>query len=82
MLKCSRFIFFSSPDGCFYCEWPKNENCGKIEETKGLSSIKVGQAATFTIDAFPKNKYVGVVDEISPVSVDSGVIFSISDKDL
>lgn len=53
---------------------------GKIEETKGLSSIKVGQAATFTIDAFPKNKYVGVVDEISPVSVDSGVIFSISDK--
>lgn len=53
---------------------------GKIEETKGLSSIKVGQAATFTIDAFPKNTYVGVVDEISPVSIDSGIIFSISDK--
>ena len=53
---------------------------GKIEETKGLSSIKIGQAATFTVDAFPKNKYVGIVNEISSVSIDSGIIFSISDK--
>jgi len=53
---------------------------GKIEETKGLDTIKVGQRATFTIDAFPDNEYDGVVNEISPVSNNSGVLFSISDK--
>lgn len=53
---------------------------GKIEETKGLDSIKVGQRATFTVDTFPNNEYEGVVDEISPVSNNSGVLFSISDK--
>lgn len=53
---------------------------GKIDETKGLDSIKVGQRATFTVDTFPSNKYEGVVDEISPVSNNSGVLFSISDK--
>ena len=53
---------------------------GKIEETKGLDSIKVGQRATFTVDTFPDNEYEGAVYEISPVSNNSGVLFSISDK--
>jgi multidrug resistance efflux pump len=53
---------------------------GKIEETKGLDSIKVGQPATFTVDTFPDNEYEGIVDEISPVSNNSGILFSISDK--
>ncbi len=53
---------------------------GKIEETKGLDSIKVGQRATFTVDTFSSKEYEGVVDEISPVSNNSGVLFSISDK--
>ncbi len=53
---------------------------GKIDETKGLADIKVGQRATFTVDTFPNNKYEGVVDEVSPVSNDTGIIFSISDK--
>ncbi|MFA5932406.1 MAG: HlyD family efflux transporter periplasmic adaptor subunit [Candidatus Paceibacterota bacterium] len=53
---------------------------GKIEETKGLDSIKVGQRATFTVDTFPSNEYEGIVYEISPVSNNSGILFSISDK--
>jgi multidrug resistance efflux pump len=53
---------------------------GQIEETKGLSSLSVGQRATFSVDAFPGKTYEGVVDEISPVSNDNGVIFSISDE--
>jgi len=53
---------------------------GQIEETKGLSSLKEGQRATFTVDAFPDKNYEGVVDQISPVSSDNGVVFSISDK--
>ncbi len=53
---------------------------GQIEETKGLSSLKTGQRAVFTVDAFPGKNYEGVLDEISPVSSDNGVVFSISDK--
>jgi multidrug resistance efflux pump len=53
---------------------------GQIEETKGLNSLKVGQRATFSVDAFPGKIYIGVVDEISPVSNDNGIIFSISDQ--
>jgi multidrug resistance efflux pump len=52
---------------------------GTVEETKGLNSLAVGQLATFTVDAFPGKTYQGVVDEISPVSADNGIIFSISD---
>jgi multidrug resistance efflux pump len=51
-----------------------------IDETKGLSKIKPGQRVTFTVDAFPGKTYAGTVDEISPVSNDAGVAFSISDK--
>ncbi len=52
---------------------------GQIEETKGLSSIKAGQRATFSVDAFPGKTYEGVVDQVSAVSDDSGIVFSISD---
>ena len=53
---------------------------GEVEETKGLSSLKSGQRAIFTVDALPGKNYNGVVDQISPVSIDNAVIFSISDK--
>jgi multidrug resistance efflux pump len=53
---------------------------GQIDETKGLNIIKSGQRATFSVDAFSGKTYEGVVDEISPVSNDNGIVFSISDK--
>ena len=53
---------------------------GKIDEDKGLVDIKVGQLATFTVDAFGNKKFSGIVSEISPMSNQSGVIFNISDK--
>jgi multidrug resistance efflux pump len=53
---------------------------GQIDETKGLSSLKAGQRATFTVDAFSGKSYDGIVDQISPVSNDNGIVFSISDK--
>ena len=53
---------------------------GKIDENKGLSDIEVGQVVTFTVDAFGNKKFQGIVEEISPVSDQSGVVFSISDK--
>lgn len=53
---------------------------GQIDETKGLNRLAVGQEATFSVDAFPGKTYKGILDEISPVSNDNGVIFSISDQ--
>jgi len=53
---------------------------GTIDETKGLNKIQPGQRVSFTVDAFPGKKYEGTVDEVSPVSDDAGVAFSISDK--
>ncbi len=53
---------------------------GKIDENKGLSDIKVGQVATFTVDAFGNKKFLGIVEQINPTSDQSGVVFSISDK--
>jgi len=53
---------------------------GQIEETKGLDSLKAGQRAIFSVDAFPGKTYEGIVDEISPVSDDTGVVFDISDQ--
>lgn len=52
---------------------------GQVDETKGLASIAAGQRATFSVDAFPGRVYEGVVDQVSPVSDDNGIIFSISD---
>ena len=53
---------------------------GSLDETKGLSELKEGQRASFTVDAFPDKTYEGTVDEVSPVSSDTGIAFSISDK--
>lgn len=53
---------------------------GQIEENKGLADIRIGQQASFTVDAFGSKSYDGFVDEISPTSHDSGVVFNISDQ--
>jgi len=52
---------------------------GTIDENKGLSKIHVGQLASFTVDAFGGKQYQGVVDEVSPSSNQSDVVFNISD---
>lgn len=53
---------------------------GQVEEDKGLSSIKVGDPAKFTVDAFGTRVFTGVVSEVSPTSRTGDVVFSISDK--
>lgn len=53
---------------------------GQVQEDKGFADIKVGQPATFTIDAFGGKQFTGVVDEIAPVSNAGDVVFSVSDK--
>jgi multidrug resistance efflux pump len=52
----------------------------KIDEDKGLSEIRIGQTAKFTVDAFSSKEYEGVVDSISPVSSEGDIVFNISDK--
>lgn len=51
---------------------------GHIDENKGLSKIKVGDAATFTVDAFGSKTYKGIVDEISETSRASDIVFNVS----
>lgn len=51
---------------------------GKIDENKGLAQIRVGDPATFTVDAFGSESFTGVVDEIAPTSNQSDVVFNIS----
>jgi multidrug resistance efflux pump len=53
---------------------------GQIDENKGLSRIKVGDPVSFTVDAFGGTSFAGVVDEISPTSNQSGIVFNISDQ--
>ncbi|HQU08127.1 MAG: hypothetical protein B7X04_04235 [Parcubacteria group bacterium 21-54-25] len=53
---------------------------GKIDENKGLSSIVVGDPVTFTVDAFGSKQYTGVVDEVSPTAVSTGIVFNISSQ--
>jgi multidrug resistance efflux pump len=53
---------------------------GHLAEDKGLSDVKVGQRALFTVDAFGSKQYIGTVDEVSEISNESSVAFSISDK--
>jgi len=52
---------------------------GQVQEDKGLSDIKIGQTAIFTVDAFGSKKYSGIVDEISPTSSAGDIVFNISD---
>ena len=51
----------------------------QMDEDKGLADIRVGQRAVFTVDAFGSKQYIGTVDEISPTSDESAVVFNISD---
>ena len=53
---------------------------GSLDENKGLSDVAVGDAATFTVDAFGGKQYQGIVDEVSPTSKQSDVVFNISDQ--
>jgi multidrug resistance efflux pump len=53
---------------------------GHLDEDKGLADVRIGQAVTFTVDAFGSKKYLGVVDEISELPSNVGIVFSISDK--
>jgi multidrug resistance efflux pump len=53
---------------------------GNIDEDKGLSQIAVGDTVVFTVDAFGGKQYSGVIDEVSPTSHESDLVFDISDK--
>lgn len=53
---------------------------GNLDENKGLAAIQVGDSATFTVDAFGSQVFKGVVDEVSPTSNQSDVVFNISDQ--
>ena len=52
----------------------------QVEEDKGLSEIKVGQRAFFTVDAFGSKKFDGIVDEVSPTSRQGDVVFNVSSQ--
>ena len=52
---------------------------GNLDENKGLDNVAVGDAATFTVDAFGGQVFKGVVDEVAPTSEQSDVVFNISD---
>lgn len=51
---------------------------GHLDENKGLANIHVGDPASFTVDAFGSKQYQGIVDEVSPTSRASDVVFNIS----
>lgn len=53
---------------------------GRVQEDKGLKDISPGQHVEFTVDAFPSNRYQGVVEKIAPSSREGDIVFSISDK--
>lgn len=53
---------------------------GTIDENKGLNNIKVGQVASFTVDALAGKTFWGYVDEISPSAKQSQLSFSISSE--
>jgi multidrug resistance efflux pump len=51
---------------------------GTIDENKGLTSIRVGQVVSFTVDALPGRTFWGFIDEISPSAVAPAFAFSTS----
>ncbi len=53
---------------------------GTIDENKGLKDIKVGQVASFTVDALPGKTFWGYVDEVSPSAKQTQLSFSISSE--
>jgi multidrug resistance efflux pump len=53
---------------------------GQVQENEGLNRIQVGDSVTFTVDAFGGQTFSGIVDEVSPTSQQSQVVFNISDQ--
>jgi multidrug resistance efflux pump len=53
---------------------------GTIDENKGLSQLRIGQVASFTVDAFPGKTFWGFVDEVSPTAKQTQLSFSISSE--
>jgi len=53
---------------------------GTVDENKGLSDIRIGQIASFTVDALPGQTFWGYVDEISPSAKTTALYFSISSE--
>jgi len=53
---------------------------GHLEENKGLADVSVGNTAKFTVDAFGSKEFYGIVDEVSPTSRSSDVVFDISSQ--
>ncbi|MDE2026048.1 MAG: efflux RND transporter periplasmic adaptor subunit [Patescibacteria group bacterium] len=53
---------------------------GTIDENKGLDSVRVGQVASFTVDALPGRVFWGYVDEVSPSAKQTQLSFSISSE--
>lgn len=53
---------------------------GTIDENKGLSDVRVGQVASFTVDALPGETFWGYVDEVSPSAKQTQLSFSISSE--
>jgi multidrug resistance efflux pump len=53
---------------------------GTIDENKGLNKLRVGQVASFTIDAFPGKTFWGYIDEIGPTAKQTQLSFSISSE--
>jgi len=51
-----------------------------VKETENLSEIAVGDPVIFTVDAFGSKEYTGIVEEVSPTSDDTSVVFNISDS--
>ncbi len=51
---------------------------GKLDENKGLDEVAVGDRVVFTVDAFGSKLFPAVVDEVSPSSAQSGIVFNIS----
>jgi multidrug resistance efflux pump len=52
----------------------------RVEEDNGLDQIKLGQPVFFTVDAFGSKEYSGIVDEITPISRASDIVFNISSQ--
>jgi multidrug resistance efflux pump len=53
---------------------------GQLDENKGLNRIQVGDPVNFTVDAFGGQVFTAIVDEVSPTSNQSGVVFNISSQ--
>jgi multidrug resistance efflux pump len=53
---------------------------GTIDENKGLNKLRVGQVASFTVDAFSGQTFWGYVDEIGPTAKQTQLSFSISSE--